>query len=116
MSITWALDRPILAKYLKKTNKLVVGWDKGAVPFVPSATCNDESDLTITLTNTNNGHLTGFVLPTTLLTNSIALNKLARCNRPLLTKRPFFRCMCGCMCGCMCTCMRTCMCGCICIN
>ena len=25
MSITWALDRPIPAKYLKKTNKLVVG-------------------------------------------------------------------------------------------
>ena len=25
MSITWALDRPIPAKYLKKTNKLVTG-------------------------------------------------------------------------------------------
>ena len=25
MNITWQLDRPILAKFLKKTNKLVVG-------------------------------------------------------------------------------------------
>lgn len=25
MNVTWELDRPIPAKYLKKTNKLVVG-------------------------------------------------------------------------------------------
>jgi hypothetical protein len=25
MSITWLLDRPIPSKYLKKTNKLVIG-------------------------------------------------------------------------------------------
>ena len=30
MNITWRLDRPIPAKFLKKTNKLVVGFQSNA--------------------------------------------------------------------------------------